>query len=242
MLEVEFLGINGSIQERDSGNTSIIVKTDLVSIIVDVSANIQEAVESDIDIVILTHWHIDHVYALPSLLHQLWLKGRKKELEIILPEGIRSSVDALIDLFALRKKRGIFPIKIINASYHEYDCLSITTFKTDHTDDSIGVVFENNGRKLVYTSDTRPIKDAYTLLLNANMLIHEASGLSKNEEELIKQGHSSGLDAGVFARQAMAEKLFLCHLPTKDKELILEEARGQFKNSQLPRLLKYYKV
>ena len=81
MLEVEFLGINGSIQERDSGNTSLIVKSDLVSIIVDVSANIQEAVKSDIDIVILTHWHIDHVYALPSLLHQLWLKGRKKECQ-----------------------------------------------------------------------------------------------------------------------------------------------------------------
>ena len=50
---------------------------------------------------LLTHEHIDHVYALPSLLHHLWLGGRAKALDIYIPEGMEPLVNGLIDLFGI---------------------------------------------------------------------------------------------------------------------------------------------
>jgi len=33
--------------------------------------------------VLITHTHIDHIYALPSLLHQLWLMDRREPLVVL---------------------------------------------------------------------------------------------------------------------------------------------------------------
>ena len=82
MLSVSFLGINGSLVDRDGGNTSLLFRSPDLKILVDVSGNIAEAVDADIDSVIITHEHIDHVYGLVSLLHQLWLSGRERKLSV----------------------------------------------------------------------------------------------------------------------------------------------------------------
>ena len=82
MLSVSFLGINGSLVDRDGGNTSLLLRSPDLKNLVDVSGNIAEAVDADIDSVIITHEHIDHVYGFVSLLHQLWLSGRERKLTV----------------------------------------------------------------------------------------------------------------------------------------------------------------
>ena len=49
MASVIFLGTNGSLQERGSGNTSLLLFSSDYKTLVDVSSNIQEAVKVDID-------------------------------------------------------------------------------------------------------------------------------------------------------------------------------------------------
>ena len=73
MIEFRFLGANGSCQDADSGNTALLLNGTDGAVCVDLSCNIAAAVDADVDAVILTHEHIDHIYALPSLVHQLWL-------------------------------------------------------------------------------------------------------------------------------------------------------------------------
>lgn len=104
MLKFMFLGTNGSIQERDQGNTSLLFKGTQGRAVVDLSCNLATVVREDIDAVIFTHEHIDHVYGLPSLLHQMWLSGRKKPLVIYAPEGMHPFIDRFLDLFSLRQK------------------------------------------------------------------------------------------------------------------------------------------
>lgn len=234
MAEVIFLGNNGSLQERGSGNTSLILSSKDCKILVDVSSNIQEAVERDIDIVIVTHNHTDHIYGIPSLLHQLWLSGRTKILTIYAPSKVITLINTLINAFALREKKNFFPLEVKEIEDIKIGDTEISFFTTDHTDCSIGLFFKDKNGKILYTSDTRPIKEANDQWSDCDILIHEASGRYIDEETLIKKGHSSSLDGAKLASKINCNLLLLCHLPKGDKTPILEEAKSVFPNTIIP--------
>lgn len=230
MLKFMFLGINGSLQEPNNGNTSLLFMGNQGRVAVDLSCNLATIVQADIDAVIFTHEHIDHVYGLPSLLHQLWLSGRTKPLDIYAPEKMHMFIEQFMGLFHLQEKKGMFPIRICTQSYFEVGTMQFTLFPTDHIPGSVGIIVQEGGDKLVYTSDTRPIKQPLPEMQGARILIHEASGTSEEEEILIKKGHSSGRDAGQMAKALQVPVLYLCHLPTTGKEAILQEAADYCQN------------
>ncbi len=259
MLKLIFLGVNGSLQDTDSGNTSLLVTGKEGSLAVDLSCNLAAVVNAGVDAVILTHEHIDHVYGLPSLLHQMWIAGRGKALDICVPKGMEQLADGLIHLFGLREKKNMFEIRLRTEPVFCVGTMKVTTFPTDHTEMSIGVVIEDGMEgsmgdgmedtiedvmkdvrsKLVYTCDTRPLRDIPSFMEGAQVLIHEASGLSKDEEALLRKGHSSGADAGKMARELGVDKLYLCHLPRGEeaKSQILREAKMVFGESFIPEVL-----
>lgn len=224
MLKFMFLGTNGSIQEQDQGNTSLLFKGTQGRAVVDLSCNLATVVREDIDAVIFTHEHIDHVYGLPSLLHQMWLSGRKKPLVIYAPEGMHPFIDRFLDLFSLRQKNAMFQIHLCAQSQFRVGTMQFTLFPTDHTSESVGMVVQDGEDKLVYTSDTRPIREPLPEMQGAHILIHEASGVSEDEDVLSKKGHSSGRDAGRLAKALQVSVLYLCHLPVSEKERIIQEA------------------
>ena len=98
MLNFMFLGTNGSMQ-GDEGNTSLLFKGSRGTVLVDASCGLGRAVAADVDAVILTHEHIDHVYGLPSLIHQLWLSGRRRALDICVPAGMEEFVHRFLEVF-----------------------------------------------------------------------------------------------------------------------------------------------
>ncbi|MCI8518287.1 MAG: MBL fold metallo-hydrolase [Hungatella sp.] len=244
MLKFTFLGINGSLQEPEAGNTSLVIAGEEGSVAVDLSVNLWVAAAADIDGVILTHEHIDHVYGLPSLCHQLWIGGRERPLVIHLPSGMKELAEGLIDLFGIRAKSRMFDIRFLTEPKFRVGTMSFTLFPTDHTGHSVGLAAEEKGEKLVYTSDTRPITEIPDVMRGAGVLIHEASGVFREEEILIEKGHSSGADAGTLARELKVRKLYLCHLPVgkEAKREILCEARGVFEESDIPEILKENRV
>ena len=272
MLKLIFLGVNGSLQDTDSGNTSLLLMGRKGSLAVDLSCNIGTLVNAGVDAVILTHEHIAHVYGLPSLLRQMWIAGRRKALDIYVPKGLEGLADGLIQLFGIREKKNMFEIRMHTEPVFSVGTMKVTTFPTDHTKMSIGVVVEEGdviedddvieegdaiedsdaiedamedamkGRraKLVYTCDTRPLRDIPSFMEGAQVLVHEASGLSKDGETLLRKGHSSGADAGKMARMLGADKLYLCHLPRGEeaKAEILHEAKMVFEESFIPEVLR----
>ena len=244
MLSVSFLGINGSLVDRDGGNTSLLFRSPDLKTLVDVSGNIAEAVDADIDSVIITHEHIDHVYGFVSLLHQLWLSGRERKLSVYCHEKVIPLLEGFVTLFSLREKRNFFPLSIEKAENYQVGSTTISFFPTDHTSSSLGVLLVREGKKILYTSDTRPIKEFGSDWSEPDILIHEASGIKRDEETLIRKGHSSAYDAAEAATSLRARSLLLCHLPKGEekKKEILKEAKMGFENSSLPSLLTLYRV
>ena len=191
MLNFMFLGTNGSMQ-GDEGNTSLLFKGSRGTVLVDASCGLGRAVAADVNAVVLTHEHIDHVYGLPSLIHQLWLSGRRRALDICVPAGMEEFVHRFLEVFSLQEKKNMFDFRIRTGRQFSVGSMEITLFSTEHTETSVGLVVREGEDRVVYTSDTRPIREILPCMAGAQVLIHEASGCEAEEEILWKKGHSSG--------------------------------------------------
>ena len=65
MLKLIFLGVNGSLQDTDSGNTSLLVTGKEGSLAVDLSCNLAAVVNAGVDAVILTHEPVSYTHLYP---------------------------------------------------------------------------------------------------------------------------------------------------------------------------------
>ena len=235
MLNFMFLGTNGSMQ-GDEGNTSLLFKGSRGTVLVDASCGLGRAVAADVDAVVLTHEHIDHVYGLPSLIHQLWLSGRRRALDICVPAGMEEFVHRFLEVFSLQEKKNMFDFRIRTGRQFSVGSMEITLFSTEHTETSVGLVVREGEDRVVYTSDTRPIREILPCMAGAQVLIHEASGCEAEEEILWKKGHSNGADAARLAERLGVGGLYLCHLPETQelRKKVLEEASAIFPSACVP--------
>ena len=60
---------------------------------------------------IVTHFHPDHAYGVPSLLISLWLAGRKAPLELYAPADALARVQIMMQLYDPDSWPGMFPIE-----------------------------------------------------------------------------------------------------------------------------------
>ena len=235
MLNFMFSGTNGSMQ-GDEGNTYLLFKGSRGTVLVDASCGLGRAVAADVDAVVLTHEHIDHVYGLPSLIHQLWLSGRRRALDICVPAGMEEFVHRFLEVFSLQEKKNMFDFRIRTGRQFSVGSMEITLFSTEHTETSVGLVVREGEDRVVYTSDTRPIREILPCMAGAQVLIHEASGCEAEEEILWKKGHSNGADAARLAERLGVGRLYLCHLPETQelRKKVLEEASAIFPSACIP--------
>lgn len=89
------------------------------------------------------------------------------------------------------------------------------------------------GRKIVYTGDTRPFKGFAKFAANADLVIHDSTFDDVLGEKAELDGHSTPSQAGQQAKKAKAKKLVLTHISARyaDAGLLLEQARKVFKNA-----------
>ncbi len=92
-----------------------------------------------------------------------------------------------------------------------------------------------NGRKVVYATDTRPVKETVSAARHANLLIHEATYTDELKDLAAERMHSTALEAAKLAKKANVNNLILTHISAryrKDSEL-LKEARNAFKRTEV---------
>lgn len=93
------------------------------------------------------------------------------------------------------------------------------------------------GRKIVFSGDTKPLDTMVEFSKNADVLIHEATFDSNLEDVAGQYGHTTAHQAAEIAKKANVSKLVLTHISPRylDKRVLENEARGVFKNSFVPR-------
>nr|MBN1229913.1 MBL fold metallo-hydrolase [Anaerolineae bacterium] len=180
---------------------------------------------------ILTHFHPDHVGAVPQFMMASWLAGRSMPLRIYGLHHCLQRVEDLMMAFHWDEWPGFFPVAFHHLPEREgvrvldNTDFSISASPVRHYVPTIGlrVTVNANGFVFAYSSDTVPCPETVRLAKGADLLIHEATG----DEPL---GHSSAAQAGAIAREAGAKRLGLIHYNVWGTESthLIEEAKHPF--------------
>ena len=192
----------------------------------------------EIEAVILTHGHADHIYGLPMLVQGLWLGGRQAPLVIYAPDQALEQARRLLEIFTLAEREGLFEIRWKRIPLRENQPVAslhgieVTASPVIHgAQDAVALRLENpgSGRAIAYSSDTEPTAALARLAAGAYLLIHEAAG--------DMAGHSSPAQAAEIAREAGVERLLLTHYPVVDTDLEQwrQQAAGQGVEADLAR-------
>ena len=94
---------------------------------------------------------------------------------------------------------------------------------------------QREGRKIVYTGDTRPFANFSKFAANADLVIHDSTFDDVLIEKAELDGHSTPSQAGKQAKKAKAKKLILTHISARypDSLLLLKQAQKEFENTLL---------
>lgn len=99
-------------------------------------------------------------------------------------------------------------------------------------------------RSYAYCSDTKYMPDLYKMIKDVDLLYHEATYCSDNENRASLYYHSTAIQAATVALKANAKKLILGHFSARyDNEVkILEEAKSVFENVYLANEMDVFNV
>jgi ribonuclease Z len=253
-MRVVFFGTAGAVQSASDGNVCFALQGQRCSLLVDASGSpVRNLLKAGFDplslnALVLTHSHTDHIYGVPSLIHNLWLMKRDKPLKIISNSQAAAKTKELLELFGLPRKEGMFPLEWTDGEKGVVEMgtsLAVRLFPVSHSVPTSGVRIEE-GSALAYTGDTAPCEGLVEAARGCQLLIHEASGSSGREKYLNQAGHSSARQAGEAAARSGVGRLFLCHFDYHigpPPHVLREEAQVSFKGEVIvPELFKEYEV
>ena len=237
MARLVILGSASIVPDAEHENTHMILQGDTSSVLIDcVGTPIVRLGQAgvgieDINHVILTHFHPDHVGAFPEMLITQWLLGRKSAMAVYGLDHCLDRVKQLMTAYHWEDWAGFFPVTFHYLPEEEgvlvldNEDFRITASPVRHFIPTIGVrvLVKESGFVFAYSSDTRPCPEVVRLSHNADLLIHEATGV----EPL---GHSSPAQAGAIAEEACVKRLGLIHYPVRDTNstILLRDARKTF--------------
>ncbi len=112
---------------------------------------------------------------------------------------------------------------------HRGESVALEDGRTIAPDDLVGP--PRQGRKLVYTGDTRPSGEVIEAATGADLLIHDATFGEDEADRATATGHSTAREAASVAREANARLLALTHISaryTREAPELLAEASEIF--------------
>lgn len=224
--------------ERD--NTSLFINLAQEYTFIDISGNPLGKLKQigitphQIKRAIITHFHLDHYYGLPSLLWGMSVSQRKEPFDIHCPADYLNKLNALLE--AIEVKKWSHPIEV-NIKPFKWDSknniintddFSIDTFPAIHGTPNVGLDINYNTKRIVYSSDTEPnpiIKNFESI----DLLIHEATTAQTKVEK-----HTSLKELLDYYPLNNIEKIILVHLSDNEPYIrTINDAKLQNKKIEI---------
>mgnify|MGYP000406950259 FL=1 len=207
----------------DAGMTNLYIETKLKGLGIN---------PDDIENIFITHDHVDHVSALKVFV-------KRHNVKVFLTQKLYDELSKTINFTNY---------EILEGKVYLSDTI-VTYFKTSHDAvDSVGYVFESDGKDFVYVTDTGYINNKYfDLLKNRCAYVfesnHDVTRLMENpnypyntkQRILSDKGHLSNKDSAYYLSNFVGNKtktIILAHLSEQNntKELALEEISKRISN------------
>ena len=197
-LSVAVCGSRAPLPSPNRAETCLLVQAGPSKFIIDSgegsAANLQSwGIDyTDLEALILSHLHSDHISDVPEIQFQSWLGGRKEHLPVLGPVGTASTLEGYrlayeLDASYRSEHHGsILPIEAYGYDVVEFDGNSavifenkdtkITAFRVDHSpvDPSYAFKVEYKDRSMVISGDTVALDVMVEYSKGVDVLLHEA--------------------------------------------------------------------
>jgi ribonuclease Z len=176
----------------------------------------------DIDIILITHWHIDHYAGLPKVLRA----KKSKPLSVYGPPlPVFARIYMTLTLSPLKTNYET----ITDSFSRTYADFNLKTIPNSHNADSYGWVISDNfsnisaGKRIIVISgDTRPTQNVLNAARGADLLVHEATYMGKDAQKAHLHYHTTSTEAAEIALKAGVGALALTHISRKSSRLELQ--------------------
>ncbi len=225
-MRVALLGSASALSTAERDNTAIAVQTGGALILIDCTGSpVKKLLQlglafTTLDYVLVTHAHPDHVYGLPSLVHELLLIGRRRPLTLFLPRSSQMLVEPFVRAL-FQDTPNLFEIefrpldKVEEMQLLDGGAYAVYATPVLHSHDTLAYKIVEKGRaapvSFVYSSDTQPAASLVRLAQDADLLVHECTYLD-GEPAAVHTTHSNARQVGELAARAGVKKLGLAHL------------------------------
>jgi len=183
----------------------------------------------DIETILLSHLHNDHVGDIVSVLWTMQIEGHKTPLKIYGPPGTTKFVGQMLRLVHTPKNFFGFGFSVTDLIDNS-EIYGFKWCKGKHVPWSNAYRIDRD-RSLCCSGDTRPLPRIAKMAGNVDLLIHDSSFTRNEFDAAVKTNHSTSYEAGRIARKAGASRLLLFYLlgrGRKYEDQILLDASEQF--------------
>ncbi|MCY3986508.1 MAG: ribonuclease Z [Candidatus Dadabacteria bacterium] len=232
MVKLTVLGSGTCVPHSKRGSSGYLLSTESGSALFDCGNGTVWKLEKAgvdylvIDNVFITHFHPDHTSDLiPLLFATKHPYGRKREktLRIWGPDGFLEFVEKLREPYGNWVRPELVEIHEIEQKKLRTGGLEVKTFKTVHTENSIGYVIRTESKKVVYTGDTGYFPGLQKVASDADIFVTECA-LPDSEKMAV---HMTPSDTAEIIRESNPKKMVLSHLyPSMDGRDLSEEIKS----------------
>lgn len=244
-MKLTVLGCYGTFPGTNGACSGYLVQDEGVNILIDCGNGVISRAQryckiEDINAIVLSHLHLDHMadaFVLKYAIETKMAKGQKIDrIKLFLPGSPWESIGELYD-------SNVFDIVKINEGLEvSVVGLYLSFVGMRHLIESYAVVIKKEEKKFVYSGDTGFNGELGKAAENADIFLCESTFL-ESEGKCQFDHHLSAAMAGRIAAGAKVKKLLLTHFwYEEDKEKYLFEARKYFENVYLAKELSIYDI
>jgi ribonuclease BN (tRNA processing enzyme) len=180
---------------------------------------------SDIDAIILSHLHSDHISDVLVLKYAIGIRKLRENKDFSIPLYTATDDKAVLDMLNYNDAFNIIPIK--DGMKINIKNLEIEFKRMTHPVESYGVKIKDENKVFVYSADTSYNEGLIEFAENADFFLCEAGVLEEDRKD--DTPHLSAMQAGEVAKKANVKRLVLTHFwPEYKLEKIMNEAREKY--------------
>ncbi len=203
-MQVTILGTAPGKSLLGKSHTSYLLEDNQIKLLIDCGEGTtqkliaRDLVKDQLDYIIITHLHPDHVTGLFILLQTLYLNKRSKELLLFLPES-HEEFKSFMEKLYIFDERFSYPIRIQQYNEDTFEEINIYPFKNSHLFGyrdlvakrkasnkllSYSMLIKGQDKQLLISSDIRGLEDIKEKLVACDVLILD--GIHPPEESIKK--------------------------------------------------------
>ncbi|SKC79755.1 MBL fold metallo-hydrolase [Maledivibacter halophilus] len=230
-MKITILGNSGPYPRAGSACSGYLLEDEEIKILIDCGNGILSRLLGQInsleelDTIILTHLHSDHISDIMIMRYALGINQAKGKIKKSIP--LYAPQDPLETYNKIQYKDAFILNELNERTLLNIGDMRITFEEMSHPVKTFAVIVEKNNKKFVYTSDTKYCNNLAKIAKDADVLLCECNIMEEDLTEDVY--HLSTKQVGELSTSLGVKKLLLTHIwPEYDLSSILNEVKTYY--------------